>query len=287
MRKILLTGANGQLATEIADLCNSSDRYVFLSRKELDISNKQQIANTLAKYQPGHLINCAAYTKVDQAEQDRDLAMKINGEGPTLLAQHCVKIACKLLHVSTDYVFDGKGAKPYKVHHPVDPVNFYGYSKLQGELGIQEIDPSAVIIRTSWLYSTYGHNFLKTMLRLGADRATLNVVGDQWGSPTYAADLAKLLIDICESERLTQRASGVYHYANAGKTSWAGFARKIMEYANLDCKVSNIDTAAYPTPAKRPAYSVMDKSRIKRLTKCRIPKWQEALSQCIQKIKGN
>ncbi len=284
--RILVTGASGQLGSEIALIRNTSANFSFFSREELDICSEKDVKVILTELGITHLINCAAYTLVDQAEEEIDKAMRINADAPGLLARLCQSLDVKLLHISTDYVFDGTGSEPYTEQHQTRPVNAYGASKLAGEKAILAVDPAAMIVRTSWLYSSFGSNFLKTMLRLAEERKQLKVVSDQWGSPTYAADLARLLVTICEDQTLSENAKGIFHFANVGATTWADFARAIMRKSGKDCKVLDIPSSAYPTLAKRPFYSVLNKQKIQCILPFEIPSWGAALDRCLSRLKA-
>lgn len=277
---ILVTGQNGQLGNELKVLSKKYPQfdYVFTDVQELDITDASKVKDFFERYQPVVCINAAAYTAVDKAETDKELALKINAEAVGNLAENCAKINARFIHVSTDYVFDGTATAPYKEDHPVSPVNFYGESKLQGEQVALAKLPSTIIIRTSWVYSFFGNNFVKTMLRLMKERDSLNVINDQFGSPTYAADLAAAIMQIADKDEVT---GGIYHFSNEGIISWYDFAVAIRDLAGLQCQVNPIDTSGYPTPAKRPAYSAMNKEKIKALG-IELKDWKESLQQCIK-----
>jgi len=270
--KILITGAKGQLGTELAKLLPDA---VLTDVAELDITDLAAVRNFVSQNKIGAIINCAAYTAVDKAEDDIPAANMINVIGPENLA----KTGCKIVHISTDYVFDGRGYKPYTPDDETNPISVYGKTKRAGELGVLKNAPEAVIIRTAWLYSPYGNNFVKTMRRLGAERETLNVVADQVGTPTYAADLAGAIVRILP--QITKETTGIYHYTNEGVCSWYDFATAIMAESGLKCHVNPIPTLAYPTRATRPFYSVLDKSKIKETFGIQIPHWQDALKRCL------
>jgi dTDP-4-dehydrorhamnose reductase len=248
---ILVTGQNGQLGNELRVLSATFPDFdfIFTDVQELDISNAKEVNHFFDRYKPAICINAAAYTAVDKAETECDLALKINAEAVGTLAANCARVGARLLHVSTDYVYDGNGTVPYLEDDPVSPVNFYGESKLRGEeFAIQEL-PEAVIIRTSWVYSYFGNNFVKTMLRLMKERESINVINDQYGSPTYAPDLAAAIMQVATQKNFP---GGVYHFSNEGIISWFDFAVAIRDIARLNCVVNPIDTSGYPTPAKRP-----------------------------------
>jgi dTDP-4-dehydrorhamnose reductase len=282
---VLVTGANGQVGKELRQLAArySQFQFLFLSREDLPIHHLELVRNFFETAQPAYCINCAAYTAVDKAETEKDLALLVNAESVGVLAAVSKLYNTRFLHISTDYVFDGTATEPYKEEAPVNPVNFYGSTKLKGEEQCVQANADAIIIRTSWVYSTFGNNFVKTMLRLMKERQSLNVVSDQFGSPTYAADLAAAMLHIVSSENWQP---GIYHYSNAGVISWYDFAVAIQELAGLNCTVNPIPTSAYPTPAKRPAYSVFDKEKIKKTYKLTIPQWKDSLKSCLTKIEA-
>lgn len=281
MSKILVTGASGQLGSELRVLSESyTDEFIFTDRSELDITDREAVATFFKQNTPDVLINCAAYTAVDKAESEEALADLINNKAVGYLAEACKEHGVKMIHISTDYVFNGKHYKPYKPDHPVDPVNVYGKTKLGGELAMKEINPlNSIIIRTSWVYSSFGNNFVKTMLRLGKERDSLNVIVDQVGTPTYARDLANAILAIIP--QLNNKEVGVYHYSNEGVCSWYDFAEVIMDIAGLDCKVNAIPTELYPTPAPRPYYSAIDKEKIKDVYKVSSRYWKNSLKHCL------
>lgn len=285
--RILITGSKGQLGSDLKELSINYPEYQFFHTdvEQLDITDKKAIADFVANNDINVIINCAAYTAVDKAESEPGLAKKINHAAVQFLAEIAKEKEVKLIHISTDYVFDGKGFKPYPVDHPTSPVNTYGSTKLDGEMAMKKINPAgSMIIRTSWVYSSYGNNFVKTMLRLGEERDELNVICDQVGTPTYAGDLANFILQkaiFAENEKVE-----TYHFTNEGVCSWYDFAKEIMMQAELDCAVHPIPTTAYPTPAKRPHYSVMDKSGITQDLNYNIPYWKESLIKCINRIKA-
>ncbi|PWT98157.1 MAG: dTDP-4-dehydrorhamnose reductase [Bacteroidetes bacterium] len=281
---IAITGANGQLGSELRILSSSYPdlKFIFLTRNELSLENENSIEDFFQKFKPQFLINCAAYTAVDKAETERELSFLINGKAAGDLALSCKKNKCKLVHISTDYVFNGNSSVPYKENDPVDPVNAYGASKLEGENRIIAFAPDSIIIRTAWVYSAYGHNFVKTMLRLMKERKEINVVNDQTGSPTWAQDLAKVILEIIQSKKWI---GGIYHYSNNGRITWYDFAKSIAELTGTSCKVNPIPSSAYPTPAKRPAFSLMDTNLIRTTFQIDIPDWKESLVKCLAQIK--
>ena len=286
MSNILITGKNGQLGNEIQALASSYPSYQFLYTDiaELDITNNELVKDFFREYKPVICINAAAYTAVDKAETEKEIALKVNAEAVKNLAQACQQYNARFVHVSTDYVFDGLATTPYKENSATDPVNYYGFTKLRSEEFALSECPSSIIIRTSWVYSTFGNNFVKTMLRLMKERDTLNVVSDQFGSPTYAADLAEAILTIATSPK--DGDQGVYHFSNSGEISWFDFATAIKEISNSPCKVSPIPTSAYPTPAKRPGYSVFDKTKIQKVFGIELRDWRVSLEKCIKLLEA-
>jgi dTDP-4-dehydrorhamnose reductase len=282
--KVLVTGANGQLGKElqVISLLEPDLEFIFLSRNDLPIQDPELVEEKFETIRPQFCINCAAYTAVDKAETETGQAFKINGESTAILAAACSSHNVRFIHISTDYVFDGKATQPYTENDTVNPVNAYGASKLLGEELALSRNPHSVIIRTSWVYSEFGNNFVKTMLRLMKEREFIGVVNDQWGSPTYAADLAKALIHVISSSNW---APGIYHYSNEGVITWYQFAEAIKENIKSSCIINPITTEAFPTPAKRPGYSVFDKSKIRSQYQLSIPDWQVSLQACLQKLK--
>ena len=279
---ILITGANGQLGSEIRSLSASYPQYkfIFTDYQELSIIDKNAIEIFFAENKIDCCINCAAYTAVDKAETELELANQINGIAVGYLAEACKKYYALFVHISTDYVFDGKASEPYVVEYPTHPQNAYGITKLLGEQLAFQYQPESIVIRTSWVYSSVGNNFVKTMLRLMKERESLNVVNDQVGCPTYAADLASAIMQIVASEKAIENA-GMYHYSNQGVISWYDFAVTIKEISKSNCNVNPIPTSQYPTRAKRPAYSVMDTSKISKTFNITIPFWKDSLKICI------
>lgn len=283
MASILVTGANGQVGNEFRSIADSitTHTFLFVSRNELDINNKEAISNLFSSFKPDYCINCAAYTAVDKAETEWEAALATNATAVTNLAEACAQQGAKFIHISTDYVFDGAGTTPYVESDVTNPVNAYGKSKLLGEEGAVKADPETIIIRTSWVYSAYGNNFVKTMLRLMQSRPEISVVADQLGSPTYAADLAAAVMQIIESGKWV---AGIYHFSNAGVINWHTFAQAIKELTHSATIVHPITTAQYPTPAKRPAYSVMNTQKIAITYGIVLKNWKESLQLCLQKI---
>ena len=291
IRTILVTGSKGQLGQSLKSLATQHPQYqfTFVERTELDLSHADSIAAYFKPNKFDLIINCAAYTAVDKAEQEQEQANAINHLAVKQLAELAKQNNSILIHISTDYVFDGTGYKPYLETDQTNPQSIYGASKLKGEQAIQKIAPKAIIIRTSWVYSEYGTNFVKTMLRLGQERESLNVIVDQVGTPTYAKDLAVAIIkivDACSADQniFTQdQQVQLYHYSNEGVCSWYDFAKTIFEFTNVPCTVSAIETKDYPTAAKRPHYSVLNKAKIKQTYNLSLPYWKDALQSCLIK----
>lgn len=271
--KILITGSKGQLGTELQKLLPNA---IFTDVNTLDITDLEAVKNFVNDNKIDTIVNCAAYTAVDKAEDEVELARKINEDGPRNLALS----GAKIIHISTDYVFDGMNYKPYLPEDATNPISVYGSTKLFGELAVLENSKIAVIIRTAWLYSANGNNFVKTMRRLGAERENLNVVEDQVGTPTFAGDLAKVIVTILP--QINDDNRGIYHYTNEGVCSWYDFATEIMNLSGLNCKVNPIPSSAYPTKARRPFYSVLNKEKIKNVFNVEIPYWKESLSNLLK-----
>ncbi len=288
MIKVLVTGADGQLGSEFRQLAEEFTEFQYLMTdiNDLDIAKWKDIESYIRKNEPDYVINCAAYTAVDIAEKDMSFAELLNTKAPSFLGNIAEKYNCKVIHISTDYVFDGTSHTPYVESDLVNPESVYGKTKLNGEIGLVKEHASALIIRTSWLYSSFGKNFMKTILRLSEERDKLNVVFDQIGTPTYANDLARaILMIISKTENgFVDWKPGIYHYSNEGVCSWYDFARSIFEIQGSDCEVIPIESVDYPTPAKRPYYSVLNKSKIKRIFGIQIPHWQDGLARCIEAL---
>lgn len=285
MINILVTGSNGQLGSALQVLAKQYTQYqfYFTDVAELDITDKSAIAVFVSANSIYAIVNCAAYTAVDKAESDLELADKINHLAVKYLAEVAKEHQCKLIHISTDYVFDGTHHIPYVETDQPNPQSVYGKTKLAGEQVLQEINPSnSIIIRTSWVYSSFGANFVKTMLKLGKERDELRVITDQVGTPTYAADLAQTILTILP--HLSNEKVEVYHYTNEGVCSWYDFAQAIFEISKIDCKVIPITTAQYPTAAQRPHYSVLNKTQLKEKFKIEIPYWRDSLRNCLKKM---
>jgi len=280
---ILVTGAGGQLGSEIGVLSKRYPQFdfVFVDKDEMPLDQPEKIGAFIAGVRPAWCISCGAYTAVDKAETEKDLAFTINGDAAGAIAAACKTVGARLIHISTDYVFDGNSAIPLKEEDPTGPINVYGASKLKGELLAVQNNPETVIIRTAWVYSEFGHNFVKTMIRLMKEKPSLTVIDDQIGSPTYAADLASVILHIVTAARWVP---GIYHYSNEGRISWYEFALAIKEIIGSPCPVQPIPTSQYPTPARRPHYSLLDKSRIKATYGVAVPGWRESLAACIARL---
>lgn len=279
MIHILVTGGKGQLGLSIKSIDNLPGyNFIYKDALDLDIADKNGLNTFFDEFKIDWCINCAAYTAVDKAESEVRMATKINDIGAEILAQACNKFHIKLIHVSTDFVFDGKTSKPYKESSHTHPINVYGRTKLDGERKIISNLKTYFILRTSWLYSEFGSNFLKTMLKLSIDRSEINVIADQVGTPTYAKDLALAIVKIIE---LDSEHYGVYHYSNQGVASWYDFATAIFDITEIPVKVNPIPTEQYPTPALRPSYSVLDKSKIVDTFNIYIPYWRKSLEKAI------
>lgn len=282
--KILVTGAKGQLGSEINYLSNEYNfDFVFADIDELDLTKTELIQPFLSSISPDFIINCAAYTAVDKAEDEPELARSINAETPKEIAKYCKISGCRLIHISTDYVFDGNFDRPIREDDKPNPTSVYGKTKLDGEKTIQSILTNSYIIRTSWVYSEFGNNFVKTMIRLGSEREELNVVSDQFGTPTWARDLAHCILVIISHIENGNDQPGIYHYSNDGEISWYDFAVEIMNQHSLSCKVNPITSDQFPTKARRPKYGVLDKSKIKTNYNCRIPNWKVSLKKYVSK----
>ena len=284
--RILITGANGQLGSEIRALTSlyTNFNFFFTDSKEVNICNYELLKNYVAENSIEAIINCAAYTAVDTAEKDVETATQINVVGVENLVKVTQAVNGKLIHISTDYVFNGKNCKPYAEEDLVSPIGVYGKTKREGEEKVLNAAINAVVIRTSWLYSSFGANFVKTMLRLGKEREELGVIFDQVGTPTYAKDLAVACLEILSKKKQINEASSLYHFSNEGVASWYDFAKAIMQMAAIDCLVKPIESKEYPTPAERPFYSVLNKSKIKSDFKIEIPYWRDSLKKCISKL---
>ncbi len=286
--KIIVTGAYGQLGNEIKVLSamHPGWGFIFTDVDTLDITDENAVENLFQETKPDFVINCAAYTAVDKAESDGETAARINATAPGILAAAAKKTSAKLIHVSTDYVFSGDAFLPLTEDDRVNPTGVYGKTKLEGEKKCAAQNPESVIIRTSWLYSSFGNNFVKTMLRLGKERDSLNVVFDQIGTPTYAADLAKAILKIVEATETggEKFVPGIYHFSNEGVASWYDFAKSIFEISGISCNVAPVLSEEFPTPTKRPNYSVLNKAKIKSTFGIDVPYWKDSLKICLEKL---
>jgi len=287
--KVLVIGSDGQLGSEIKELVSNYSKleFVFKDLPDLDICDADLLNSFIKENNINAVINCAAYTAVDKAEQNFEISEQVNSGGVKNLTNALEKVDGKLIHISTDYVFDGSNSEPYKESDPVNPLGAYGKTKRDGELFVINSAIDSIVIRTSWLYSSFGNNFVKTMLRLGYKKNLLSVISDQIGTPTYARDLAKVCLDLISIscvERMSKKGK-VYHYSNEGVTSWYDIAITVMELSGSNCKVKAIQTTDYPTLAKRPYYSVLNKTKIKKDFIIDIPYWKDSLKDCINKLK--
>ena len=285
--KILITGAYGQLGRSINDLSGkyADWKFLFTDYDSLDITNEKAIAVYFNRHKPQFVINCAAYTAVDKAEIDKPAAQQLNSDAPAYLAKAAALSGAGFIHISTDYVFDGTNFRPYKETDQANPQTVYGHTKLLGEQHCLKENPDTIVIRTSWLYSLYGNNFVQTMLRLGRSGPEVRVVFDQVGTPTFAGDLAEaILLAVGKSSKEKNSVpGGVYHFSNEGVASWYDFAVAVFNLAQIDCKVQPLLTRDFPRPAKRPFYSVLDKEKIRNVLQMEIPHWQTSLKNCIIK----
>ena len=283
--KVLVIGSEGQLGSEIKKFSKTQNKisWVFSSIKSLDLSRLDTISSFLKEINPAVIINCAAYTNVDKAETESKLANTINYKAVDIISKWTNENNKKLIHISTDYVFDGLSKLPLSEKSKTKPVNEYGSSKLKGEIACLKNDSNSIVIRTSWLYSSFGKNFVKTMIDLMKKKDSVKVVNDQIGSPTYAYDLAKVIIEIIIN---SENKSGLFHYSNEGKTSWFEFAKSIRELYNLNCEIIGVPSKEFKTIAKRPQYSLLNKSKIKTIFNLEIPNYKQSLKNCIEIIKN-
>lgn len=281
MERILITGANGQLGSEIRHISSAYPfEFLFTDVLDLDITQKDQVQEFLIQNKVTAIVNCAAYTAVDRAEVEDQVADRVNHIAVRILAEAAKECQLKMIHISTDYVFDGESFRPYREEDAPNPKNIYGATKQEGEYDLINLKvPNSIIIRTSWVYSVYGNNFVKTMLRLGKEKTEISVVNDQVGTPTNARDLAKFILDILPT--FSNSETEVYHFSNEGVCSWYDFAVSIMEMSSLTCKVNPIPSSSYPTPAKRPFYSVLSKQKIKKDFGVQPDYWRVSLRRCL------
>ena len=288
-KNVLITGATGQLGSELKDLIDIDNKSLFqffyTGSKDLDITQLEEVDRFVDKFAIDYIINCAAYTMVDLCEADIDLCNSVNYKGAENLAKVASKSECKLIHISTDYVFDGESETPYTEDSQVNPLSVYGKAKVKAEETVKLIAPDSIIIRTAWLYSSYKINFVKTMLRLMDERDELTIVNDQHGTPTYARDLAEAILIILDAAENGGWKEGIYHFSNLGATTWFGFAKKIKSFCNIEkCKLTPIETKDYPTAAVRPPYTVLDKTKIQDTFSFIIPKWEKSLERFLTKL---
>lgn len=288
---LLVTGAKGQVGSELQALAAQQYagwRFLFTDRDTLDICDAAAIAEAFGRFRPDYVLNCAAYTAVDKAESEPEQAQLINAEAPRLLAQACAQQGAKLMQLSTDYVYHGAQNTAFREEDPVNPQSVYAQSKLDGERAAAAACPDTLILRTSWVYSAYGHNFVKTMLRLGRERDSLRVVADQIGAPTYARDLATAMLEIVRKTQEGAAPEGafgqIYHYSNEGVLSWYDFAWAIFDLCGIKCALHPIESSEYPSPAKRPPFSLMNKAKIRDTYDLQIPYWREALKRCLHEM---
>jgi dTDP-4-dehydrorhamnose reductase len=286
---ILVTGANGQLGWELGQLAANypAFKFVFIDRSQLDLSYPESFEKIIQNITPDCIINTAAYTAVDKSETEKELAFTVNATAVQELARISKELAIPFITCSTDYVFDGEATQPYPISTKVDPINYYGSTKAAGEKMAMEVNENTIIIRTSWVFSSHGNNFVKTMMRLMKERPNLNIVADQKGRPTYAKDLAITTMKMIQAINAGKTIKGVYHFANMGETTWYDFADKIKAIAGLDCVLNPVETKDFPTPAKRPSYSVLDTSKIEQDLAIDIRHWEDALKDCIDHINFN
>jgi len=287
MKNVLVTGSNGQLGNSIRAQADdhTAFNFIFTDVAELDITDKKAVMDFAEAAEIDYMVNCAAYTAVDKAEENEALAQKVNADAVQVLGEVAQVIGAKVVHVSTDYVFDGTNSKPYIESDSPCPVSAYGRTKLAGELALFAACSESVVFRTAWLYSEYGSNFVKTMLRLGEEKESLSVIFDQVGTPTYAGDLASAIIAVLEASEHSIFSPGIYHFSNEGVCSWYDFALKIIQLAQLDCSVLPIETKEYPTPATRPHFSVLNKHKIKTTYGITIPHWEKSLIDVVARLK--
>ncbi len=286
MKKILITGAKGQLGSELSVLSNTYSQFewVFTDWQELDLCDLENLALNISMVNPQILINCAAHTAVDKAESEIELSDVLNHQSVAIMAKWSVANNCQLVHVSTDYVFDGNSSTALTEEATTNPINVYGVTKLAGEKACLEQNPDAIIVRTSWVYSSFGNNFVKTMSRLMQEKESLNVVNDQIGSPTYAADLAQAIMTVITHPHWK---AGIYNFSNEGEISWYEFALAIQEIGGFKCAINGISSSNYRTPAKRPKYSLLDKSKIKLIFGVEVPQYEESLKKCMQLLSNS
>lgn len=287
MKKILVTGSKGQLGSELKALSSNYPdfQFIYTDIEELNLTDEKAVKAFFLKENFDFCINCAAYTAVDKAEDEPEVAMLINATTVEYLAKACSRKQIPFIHISTDYVFDGKNHKPYLESDAVSPCSEYGKSKLAGEKAVFDYSDTALIIRTSWLYSSYGNNFVKTMLRLGKERKELSVIFDQVGTPTYAGDLAKAILDILSGDKI-KTGVFIYHYSNEGAISWYDFSQAIFHESGISCHVKAIESKEFPVKATRPFYSVLNKSKIKNDFQVDVPYWLNSLKLVLKQLEN-
>lgn len=283
MEKILVTGANGQLGNELRFLVGDDGRFIFTDIPELDICDRDAVESFVTANDIGKIINCAAYNQVNKAEEEEDAAYKLNCTGPAILAETAAAHDCWLIHISTDYVFDGRKDSPWFEAERTNPRSAYGRTKRAGELAVQHSGAKSIIIRTAWLYSSWGNNFVKTILRKSVE-GEINVVDDQFGTPTYARDLAAAILHILPQLDPFPRYGEIFHFTDEGRCSWADFAARIIQLKHIDCEISPITTDMYPSPAERPKYSVLDKTLIRTVFGVQTPAWERSLAKMLKLV---
>ena len=286
-RTILVTGSGGQLGSELRKIAPGYPEFAFIftSHHDLPVENPEALSKFFSDQRIDYCVNCAAYTAVDKAESEPEKAFLINATAPGLLARECMKLQAKFIHISTDYVYDGSIRRPLREDDPVGTMNVYGASKLKGEQEVVRLNLDALIIRTSWVYSSFGNNFVKTMLRLFGEKEALNVINDQTGCPTYAGDLAEFIMAFVEFFERGNHFKGIVNFCNSGETTWYDFARTIQEFApKTACVIHPVPTSQYPTPARRPGYSVLDTSKIQGLLGMEIHFWKDSLQKCLKAL---
>jgi dTDP-4-dehydrorhamnose reductase len=287
---VLITGAQGQVGNEFRFLSftHPQFRFIMTDVENLDITKPQQVMRFFEHNTPQYVVNCAAYTAVDKAETNIPMATRINVNGARNIAKACKALDINMIHISTDYVYHNNQNTPFKETDKTSPQSIYAKTKLRGDIAALKFNPKTLVLRTSWVYGIYGHNFVKTMLRLGKEREQLNVVFDQIGTPTNARDLARtvlhIIADIHNQKVTAEEARGIFHYSNEGVTSWYDFTKAIFEIAQIDCVLNPIETAQYPTPAQRPPFSVLNKEKIKRIFEVKIPYWRDSLAVCLKEL---
>lgn len=283
---IAVSGANGQVGWELHQLSKSNQlfEFIFLSRNEMNLSDETSIKLFFDQYKVDYFVNAAAYTQVDLAEDEKELSTTINSKAVSIISKICFEKNIHFIHFSTDYVFNGLGKFPFKETDATSAINFYGQTKLNGEIECLKNNPNSIIIRTSWVYSSHGKNFVKTMLRLMNEKDEISVVNDQMGCPTFAADLAITVLKICDEIEIGNNHKGIYHYCNQGVISWYEFASAIQEIKKINCKINPISTSQFPTKAKRPQFSALNTQKIQKDFNIEIPFWKDSLKKCLESL---